>query len=182
MARIPTIQKREELAPAERAIYDRIVQSRGEVRGPFPVLLQSPEVAGRIAELGAYVRFESPVPATVKELMILAVAREMDCQFEWAAHSVLAKKAGVREEAIRAIRDRRAPQGLTAEEAPVVAYAQQLLRTHRVDEPTFQAMRERLGVKLLVELTGAVGYYAMLACTLNAFDVAPEPGADLLPS
>ena len=181
MARIPTIQKREELAPAERAIYDRIVQSRGEVRGPFTVLLHSPELAGRTAELGAYVRFQSRLPVKDKELMVLTVAREMDCRFEWAAHSVMAKKAGVREEAISAIRDRLAPQGLTPDEAPVVLYVQQLLRAHRVEEATFRALRERFGVELLVELTGAVGYYAMLACTLNAFDVAPEPGADLLP-
>jgi len=182
MARIPTIQKREELAPEQRGIFDRIRESRGEVRGPFPVLLQSPEMAGRTAELGAYVRFQSRLPVKEKELVILTVAREMDCRFEWAAHVVLARGAGVREEAIRAIRERLAPQGLTPDEAQVVLYVQQLLRAHRVEEATFRALEERFGVQLLVELTGAVGYYAMLACTLNAFEVAPEPGADLLPT
>ena len=180
MARIPTIQKREELAPAERAIYDRIVQSRGEVRGPFTVLLHSPELAGRTAELGAYVRFQSRLPVKDKELIVLTVAREMDCRFEWAAHVVLARNAGVREEAIRAIREGLAPQGLAPDEAQLVLYVQQLLRAHRVEEATFRALQERFGVELLVELTGTVGYYAMLACTLNAFEVAPEPGADLL--
>ena len=42
-------------------------------------------------------------------------------------------------------------------------------------------MRERFGVDGLVELTATVGYYGMLACVLNAFDVVPEAGADLLP-
>jgi 4-carboxymuconolactone decarboxylase len=37
---------------------------------------------------------------------------------------------------------------------------------------TFQALYGRLGEKGLVELTATIGYYAMLACTLNAFDVA----------
>jgi 4-carboxymuconolactone decarboxylase len=182
MARIPTIDSRDQLRPEHRAAYDGIVQSRGGVRGPFTVLLHAPEAAGRIAHLGAHIRFESPLPAKEKELAILSVARELDCRFEWAAHVVESRKAGVREEAIRAIRDRRAPQGLTAEEAQVVAYVQQLLRAHRVDDATFQALRDRLGVSLLVELTAAIGYYALLAGALNAFEVAPEPGAELLPA
>jgi 4-carboxymuconolactone decarboxylase len=181
MARIPTIDSRDQLRPEHRPAYDGIVQSRGSVQGPFTVLLHSPEVAGRIAHLGAHIRFESPLPAKEKELAVLTVAREMDCRFEWAAHVIESRKAGVREEAIRAIRDRRAPQGLTAEEAQVVAYVQQVLRAHRVDDATFQALRDRIGVSLVVELTATIGYYTLLACTINAFELAPEPGADLLP-
>ena len=181
MTRIPTIETREQMAPEGRVAYDLIVKSRGGVRGPFAVLLHSPEFAARASELGAYVRFESKFPTREKEVVILAAAREMDCRFEWAAHVEMARKAGVREEAIAAIRERRAPKGLTHDEALLFAYVQQLVRFHRVDEPTFRAMQERFGLPLLVELTGAIGYYALLACALNAFDVTPEPGADLLP-
>jgi len=45
------------------------------------------------------------------------------------------------------------------------------LRTHRVSETTFQALYARLGERGLVELTATIGYYAMLACTLNALDL-----------
>lgn len=181
MTRIPTIETKEQVAPEGRAAYDLIVKSRGAIRGPFAVLLHSPEFAARASELGAYVRFESKFPTREKEVVILAAAREVDCRFEWGAHVEMARKAGVREEAIAAIRDRWAPKGLTPDEALLVAYVQQLLRVHRVDEPTFRAMQERFGLELLVELTGAIGYYALLACALNAFDVTPEPGAELLP-
>ena len=54
----------------------------------------------------------------------------------------------------------------------------ELLHFHRLSEPTFQALYARLGERGMVELTATIGYYAMLACTLNAFDVvsttAPE--------
>ena len=93
-----------------------------------------------------------------------------------------AVKAGVRREAIAAVRDHRAPAGLTEDEALVVAYVVQLLQHHRVDDATFAAMRDRFGVEGVVELTATVGYYGMLACVLNAFDVAPEAGADVLPA
>jgi hypothetical protein len=35
-------------------------------------------------------------------------------------------------------------------------------------------------VQGVVELTATIGYYAMLACTLNAFDVRPDPGEEAL--
>ncbi|MBI4592842.1 MAG: carboxymuconolactone decarboxylase family protein [Candidatus Rokubacteria bacterium] len=181
MARIPTIERKEQLPAEHQAVYERIGASRGKVAGPFAVLLHSPTIAGRAADLGAYIRFESQLDGRDRELAVLAVARALDCRYEWAAHAREARRAGVREEAIAAVRDGRAPAGLTAEEALVVSYVRQLLAAHRVDEPTFAALRDRLGVERLVELTATVGYYAMLACSLNAFEVLPPPEDDALP-
>jgi len=181
MARIPIIEEKAQLPARHHPVFDRIAQSRGRVAGPFAVLLHSPEVADRAAHLGAYIRFESALPPPERELAVITVAREMDCLYEWAAHAREARKAGVREEAIAAIRDRRAPAGLTADEAEVVEYARQLLRAHRVDEALFGRLQERLGLQGLVELTATVGYYAMIACTLNAFEVTPPAAEDRLP-
>ena len=181
MARIPLIQTKDELPAEHHAAFDLIAQSRGRVAGPFGILLHSPELAKRAAHLGAYIRFESALSGVHRELAILATARATDCRYEWAAHVPLAKKAGVRAEAIAAIRDRRAPAGLAPDEAEILAYVTQLLRAHRVDEATFGPLRARFGTQALVELTTTAGYYSMIACTLNAFDVQPDPGADLLP-
>lgn len=181
MARIPLITDPAGLDSAARGVFDRIARSRGHVVGPFTALLHSPVLADRTAALGAFVRFEARLSPADRELVILAVARAMDCRFEWAAHVPLARQAGVREAAIAALRDRRAPAGLTADEAPLVQYVAGLLGAHRVDEATFAALSTRLGRQALVELTAAVGYYAMVACTLNAFEIAPPPGAEILP-
>ncbi len=63
----------------------------------------------------------------------------------------------------------------------IVAYVTDLLRAHRVADAAFAAMRERFGTQALVELTTTAGYYSLIACTLNAFGVPPDPGADILP-
>ena len=181
MARIPPIARKTDLAPEHQDAWEAIAQSRGHVVGPFTVLLHSPELARRAASLGAFVRFESALAPADRELLILTVARTLDCLFEWAAHVPLARQAGVREEAIAALRDRRAPVGLAAGEAEIVAYVGQLLTKHRVDDATFAALRARLGARALVELTAGAGYYGLIAGILNAFGVTPEPGADLLP-
>jgi 4-carboxymuconolactone decarboxylase len=178
--RIGTIRDRAQLPAARQAVWDRIATSRGHVAGPFTALLHSPEVAARTADLGAYLRFSSRLDERDRELAVLAVAREMDCRFEWAAHVPLARKAGVRETAISAIRDR-SPAGLDRDEATIVTYAHQLLAAHRADEATFTALLGRLGEQSLVELTAMIGYYAMIACTLNAFEIAPDQAAEPLP-
>jgi 4-carboxymuconolactone decarboxylase len=173
MPRIPTVT-RESLPADKRSIYDTIGQSRGQVSGPFPVLLNSPEVAGRIAALGHYLRYESTLKPMIRELAIMTVAREFDCQYAWTSHESLARQAGVRDEAITALRDRKAPQGLTEEETDIVRYAQELVRNRRVSEATFQAVLARLGPQGITELTATMGYYTMLGFALNAFDVQPE--------
>ena len=180
MPRIPLIASADEMPPAYRDVWMRIAKSRGRVVGPFAALLHSPVLADRTAELGAYIRFDSALSATDRELVILAVARAFDCPFEWAYHVREARKAGLSAETIAAIRERRAPAGLTEDDAEVVRYVSQLLTTHRADDRTVAALRARLGVQGLVELTATIGYYAMLACTLNAFEVRPEAGEEEL--
>ncbi len=181
MARVGLVERRDQLGPEQQAVWDLIARSRGQVAGPFAVLLHSPAIARGTAELGAYIRFESGLDARDRELAVLTVARELDCRYEWAGHAREARRAGVREEAIAALRERKAPVGLTADEAQIVDYVRQLLRDHRVDAATFDALRERLGLERLVELTATAGYYGMIAATLNAFEVTPPEGDDLLP-
>lgn len=175
MARIHLIAAREDLPPEQQPAFEEIADSRGgRVAGPFQVLLHSPELARRIAHTGSYVRFDSTLPADVRELAIIASARANDCQYEWAAHEPLARSTGVRPEAIAAIRDGTAPAGLTSQEALVVGFTHQLLKANRVSEATFAAALETFGTQGLVELTATIGYYSMLACALIAFDVQPE--------
>jgi 4-carboxymuconolactone decarboxylase len=172
MARIATIDKKEELAPECRHIYDAIAQSRGVVGGPFLALLHSPAIAGRTAHLGSYVRFESTLDHKIRELAALVAARELDCKHEWAAHCHHAQKAGIPLETIRAVHQRREAEHFSSEDAQIISYVREVLHSHRASEATFQALYARLGERGLVELTATVGYYAMVACTLNAFDIA----------
>jgi 4-carboxymuconolactone decarboxylase len=180
MARIATIDKKEDLAPEYRSIYETIAESRGAVKGPFVALLHSPELASRTAHLGRYLRFEGILDKKVVELATLAAARELECKHEWAAHIIYAQDAGVPRETIRAIHQRKGMEHFSSEDAQIISYVQELLRSRRASEPTFQALYARLGERGLVELTATIGYYAMLACMLNGFDLATtEPPDDL---
>ena len=171
MARIATIDKKEDLSAEHQRVYDAIAQSRGIVGGPWRALLHSPEIAHRTMHLGSYVRFESSLEKKLIELTALVAARELDCKHEWAAHVNHGQKAGIPLETIRAVHQRKGVEHFSTEDAQIVSFVREMLHSHRVSEPTFQAIYGRFGEKGMVEITATVGYYAMLACTLNTFDV-----------
>ncbi|MDO8671116.1 MAG: carboxymuconolactone decarboxylase family protein [Dehalococcoidia bacterium] len=180
MARLPEVLFKSGLPEDKQPIFDAIAESRGRVGFPFSLLLNSPEVAGRVAHLGSFLRFESSLSDVQKELAITA-ARHSDCEFEWAAHTRLARKVGVREQAIDIIGRHGALDSLTDEEAMIVAYGRELLGKHRVTTETFEAVRSSLGDKGTIELTATLGYYTMLACVLNSCEVPAPSGWMPLP-
>ena len=81
---------------------------------------------------------------------------------------------------IRDIRDGSAEGNLKGTEAIVVNFTRELMRLNRVSETTFNAGLNEFGEQGLVELTATLGYYSMLACLLNAFDVRPDNGTQPL--
>jgi 4-carboxymuconolactone decarboxylase len=180
--RVTPITRRDQLADADRSAYDAVTEGRGgSVRGPFGMLLHSPVLCRRHLDVGTYLRVKSQVKPDAGELAIIATAREKDCPYVWAAHAPAARKAGVSEAAVIAVRDRGDIAGVAARERDVVDYVRQLLRTNAVSQPLFDRLRDAQGVTWLVELTCLIGHYGIVSGILNAFEVAPGPDAELLP-
>jgi len=162
MARLPPITSKDQVAAEHRAVFDSIVQSRGAVQGPFTMFLHSPELAGRVAHLGAYVRFEGSLDMRVRVLAAMTVAREFEAVYVWGAQAGGARRLGV------------------PEDAEIVEFTRQLLRRHRIDEATAVSLRRRFGDDGFIQLSGAIGYYSMLAMTVNACELEAAPNAEVL--
>jgi 4-carboxymuconolactone decarboxylase len=94
MARIAAAS-RESVAETQRTTFDELVQQRGGVptHGPGSILLHVPEVAKRGLELARYLREETSLSPSIRELAMLTTARENDCPFIWNAHAPLARSA-----------------------------------------------------------------------------------------
>jgi 4-carboxymuconolactone decarboxylase len=179
MARVALITSKSQVPPEGQAAVDGIVKSRGSLQGPFTVFLHAPELAGRVAHLGAYVRFEGELDMRVRVLAAMTVARELDAAYVWGAQTGSARKQRVPESTITAIREGHS-RGVPSEDAQIIDFTRRLLREHRVDDATFAALRKRFGERQLLELTGSIGYYAMLAVTVNACELEAAPGAEVL--
>jgi 4-carboxymuconolactone decarboxylase len=179
MARLPSITGKDQVAAKDHAVFDSIVASRGAVQGPFTMFLHAPEVAERVGHLGAYVRFEGSLDMRVRVLAAMTAAREFEAMYVWGAQTGGARRQGVPEATITAIRENHS-RGVPPEDAQIIDFTRQLLRKHRVDEPLFKAMQSRFGNDELVQLTTAIGYYSLLAMTVNACELEPAAGAEVL--
>ena len=181
MARLPYVTSKEHVAPPFHAAFDAIVASRGAVQGPFTMFLHSPELAGRVAHVGAYVRFEGTLDMRVRVLAAMTVAREFDAVYVWGAQTGGARRLGVPDTTIAAIRENHS-RGIPPEDAQIVEFTRLLLRTHRIDDATAKAMLARFGNDEFIQLTGAIGYYTMLCMTVNACELEAAQGAEVLQS
>jgi 4-carboxymuconolactone decarboxylase len=177
VARIP-LPTPESLTPEQRRVYDAIASGpRGGVRGPLRAALHRPELADKWQQLGELLRYRTSLPPRLSELAILVTARHCNCQLQWLIHAEMARKAGLAEEVIEAVRSRRPPADADPAARDVYAYADELNRLNTVSEETHRLISGRFGVVGVVELTALIGYYTMVAMTLNAHDIPLPEGA-----
>ena len=118
MARTPAVT-REAVPEAQRETFDAIVAERGGVPsgGPGSVMLNAPEVAQRALGLALYLRTDTSLEPRIRELAMLVAARENDCQYIWNAHAPAGRQAGLRNELVDALRDRKELPNPQADEA-----------------------------------------------------------------
>lgn len=171
--------ERDALPADQRRFYDAVkALRRRPISGPFIVTMNSsPDLASRFAHLGHYFHArgqadESIVPLRVRGFIALLGARVLDGPYEWAAWVNWAIDAGVPRETADAIRERRPLTNLSVEEQLAADICTQLVSgDHRVRPDTFAAGLSTFGTQGLVEVVLTLGYFAMIALPLNAFEI-----------
>jgi len=181
MPRITPVADRSEVAPEYQEVVEGVLKTFGSIRGPHSVLLHDPKLDAHVLALGNFFRSDSVVKSPLRELAIITAAREKDCLYVWAAQVNAGRQAGLREEAVKVIRERGDVSKLEPEEVEIVTYVQQLFRKNRVDQATFDALKNRYGVQWLLEMTTVVGYYGMLAGVVNSVELPGPADGDVLP-
>jgi 4-carboxymuconolactone decarboxylase len=182
-SRLP-LPKREELDVNGQLAFDRANRpgTIAGLQGPAGIQLHSPEIAPHLSALNTYLRLKAGFSPQVREIAILATAREMDSQFEWVAHEPEALKEGVSQAVIDVIKYRRSTEGLATQEALVIELARQLWRDHRVAPETFAQLNATYGSRMLIDLVVLMGTYANTAAMLAVVDMQiPDGKEPLLP-
>ena len=170
---------RNELDAKGQRIYDSLADPQGGslrgLRGPGGIHLHSPELARHTRPLNHYLRQEAELGGRLRELAILVTARELDSQFEWAAHEEEARREGLSPEIIETIRHRRDTSGLDQADAAVIELGREVFTARKVSSETFARALELFGRKKLVDLVALMGNYAATAAMLTAFDMQLDP-------
>ena len=142
--------------------------------GPFNVMLRAPVMGDFAQELGAQVRFNSSLPAPLREMAILMAARHWTAHYEWNAHKTAALRAGLNPAIVTAIAEGQRPKSMQANEAALHRFCSELLETTRVSNDTFAAAKAAFGEQGVTEIVFTLGYYSMVSMLLNV-DQYPLP-------
>jgi 4-carboxymuconolactone decarboxylase len=148
-------------------------------RGPFAAFLHAPAFGEFAQKLGAHCRYRTALKPRLSEFAILCTARLWRAQYEWYAHAPIAEKAGVKAKTIEDLRRGRVPASAARDERAIYAFAQELYKTKRVSERTYKRVHSFLGDAAMVEFVGLLGYYALIAMTLNVFAMLPPQDVKL---
>jgi len=165
----------ERMTPGQKTMTDHVLAGeRRSMNGPFNVLLRSPEMGDLAQKFGAHIRFHSSLPNKLNEFAILITARSWNSQFEWQAHHQYALQAGLSAEIIEAVASGKRPASMQPDEEAVYNFCSELLNTREVSDSTFQAAKNKLGERGVVDLVGVMGYYHLVSMLLNV-DRYPLP-------
>jgi 4-carboxymuconolactone decarboxylase len=179
--RLPAIAE-DRLTAEQRSLMSAIASGpRGTFKmgGPFFCYLHAPAFGELAQKLGAYCRFGTSIAPRLTEFAILATAHMWKAHYEWAAHEPQALKAGVKPATIQALRAGREPTSAPRDERAIYAFVKELYATRRASDRAYKAVHATLGDAGMVELVGLLGYYAMVAMTLNVFRMPVPEGTPL---
>lgn len=174
-----TLPSPDQMDPDQRRVHDQIISGRrGKIQGPLRAALHSAELAERWSSFGELLRYRTTLPPRLSELAILVTGRACQSPFEWYAHRLEAEKVGIEAHIIEALLAERWPEGVSDDDAAVLRYASELNRHKSVSDSTYAQALARFGERALVELTALIGYYTMVAMTLNAHEIPLPDGVE----
>jgi 4-carboxymuconolactone decarboxylase len=173
-----------DLSEEQRALYDAIAGGRRAqgpqlfqlvddakcLEGPFNAFLLQPRLGTALQAVGTSVRYETSLSDRAREIAILVVSVHWDSDFEWYAHEAVGRHVGLTSEELEDLRAGRFDR-FAGEEAAVARTAASLVAQGDLDDATYEAAVQDLGLAQVFELTTLVGYYATLALQLRVFRV-----------
>jgi 4-carboxymuconolactone decarboxylase len=146
----------------------------GRLIGPFNPALLNPPVTSASGELLSGERKHTSLSARVREVVILAVGAVWQADYELYAHSAVARKVGISDDAIRVLAAGGIPDYLSEDERIAAELTRQLSTQHRVDETLYRQAESHFGRKGLTDIAILIGIYHTVCTTLNLFAI-PAP-------
>jgi 4-carboxymuconolactone decarboxylase len=162
------------------ALADFVATRNVGFSGPWHVFIRSPELLTHAQRMGEYLRYRCTLSGRISEFVILLVARDWTQDYEFGTHRKHGLKAGLSESIVAAIAEGRRPEDLDEELRIIWDFVTELQRSRRVSDTTYGLALQRFGEKGVVDLAGIVGYYSLLALTMNVARVPPPEGEKYL--
>ena len=176
--RLPTVPV-QDYTPEQKVSkegFNRWVNPEGDPRGPFGVLMHTPNINNAALKMYEAIRRQNRIEPRLIELMVCVVARSHGSEYEWFIHSRFAVNEGIAPEIIETIRVGKTPTFVKEDERVLYQVVQELLASHKLSAATYEKGLATFGREKLIEIVAGAGYFTMLGFVLAAFAVPPTTG------
>jgi len=176
--RIPFLP-RDEWTPEVRDLFSAMdepgVKRDGTSSHLTLTMINHPALARGFYAFGKQVLLASSLPDRLREIITLYIGWRYQAEYEWSHHVAMAKRVGVTEEEIEAVKQGAAMPVWSDLERSCLRATQQLCDRARIDDQTWSEMARHFDKKQLMDFVLTVGHYVMLSLALGAFEVEAEP-------
>ena len=170
--RIPPLPA-EERSPSAQALLESVTVA-GTEANIFTTLVRAEGLTRKWLPLGGKL-LNGKIPARDRELLILRTGWNCRAEYEWAQHVLIGRAVGLSDDEIGRV-PAGPDEGWEQFDATLLRAADELHRDWTISDATWSALAERYDTQQLIELPMLVGHYHMVAMTLNALGVQPDPG------
>ena len=178
MSRLPDLTS--ELTGEAKDIYDRMLAKRKAqgtgLRGLYIPLMNHPELAQLIEQLGYYLKFDGKLPRDAYQFIVLSMARRTGVAFEWVDHLTPAREAGLSDSLIDSIF--KSDHGSIPYPYSVILDTMDVVLEFKpIPENIQNEMIKVYGVQGVLEMVILCGFYQTVGEITQAFDVPLPEGA-----
>ncbi len=158
------------------ALYAKgLTRPDGKPLNIFGAIGHHPGLLKRFNVLGGLFLSKGTLPEREREIVILRVGWNCRAVYEFGQHTIIGKRVGLKEEEIAALIRKPASYAWQADDAALIALADDLCTDDCVSDRTWQQLAGRWDEAQLVELVMLAGFYRMVSGFLNSTGVQLDP-------
>ena len=172
--RIPPLARADRDADTEKLLQNSVGDQLANLN-IFTTLVRHRRLFPRYTRFGALL-LNGSLPERDRELLILRTAHNCGCAYEWGHHWEIAQQRGLSAAEVDAVRNGPTFSGWSSWDAALLSAADELHERSRISDATWSALAQRYDEQRMIEVPMLVGYYHLVAFTMNSLGVELEEG------
>lgn len=146
------------------------------------VLARGPATLESWIGFGTHILRQNLLGERLRELVVLRVAWNSNCAYEWGQHARLSGRIGIPEAVIARVAAGPDDAGWLPVEAAIIRSVDEMMSRWSVSDDTYGQLVEHLSAEQLIDHVFLVGEFILVALVLNVFRIEPDPGLPVMPA
>ncbi|HAZ31335.1 MAG TPA: carboxymuconolactone decarboxylase family protein [Dehalococcoidia bacterium] len=173
MARVRLVEM-DQAPPEVKDLFQRMEDNGAKIINLYKAVALTPPMISSFLKLGNCLLNKAELPARLRELAILRIAKLSGSEYEWTQHVPIAREVGVSQQQVDDVHQWEDSASFNDEERAVLQYTDEVALNVRAADGTFEALRQYLSERSVVELTMSIGYWGMIARVLVPLEIELE--------